>query len=121
MEELYICQNCGFEAPYDDLSAARDVATRNTPGEPYSDVECPKCGALCLPKETPEIQDPPGKPCHPESLRIWEQDRWASHHSYTRGEWKIDVEEGNTQLGYWDWLDAVLFQIEEDNRVLDED
>jgi hypothetical protein len=27
-----------------------------------------------------------------------------SHEEYTREEWKDDVQAGDTQLGYWDWV-----------------
>ncbi|WCZ66147.1 hypothetical protein phiA034_gene0064 [Aeromonas phage phiA034] len=35
---------------------------------------------------------------------------------YTRGEWRQDVEDGNTQRGYWDWVEA---QIEEEADAAD--
>lgn len=45
------CDGCGFTANYDDLPPAVDLSMRLSVGGVYSDVECPKCGALCFPVE----------------------------------------------------------------------
>lgn len=50
-KNIFVCQNCGHEAPYDDLPVAKDIQRRFEPGDIYTDVECPKCGALCYPEE----------------------------------------------------------------------
>lgn len=51
------CDNCGYTARYDTLPPAKDVEERCAdPRDEFSDVECPKCGALCfeIPAHTPE-------------------------------------------------------------------
>lgn len=49
--DLFKCANCGHEDDYDNLPAARQLSQRLEVGEPYTNVECPECGALCYPKE----------------------------------------------------------------------
>jgi hypothetical protein len=45
------CQNCTWTGDYDDAAPARDVHMRHEPGDEYSDIECPDCGALCYEEE----------------------------------------------------------------------
>ena len=47
------CQNCGYENTRDALPHAKDLSQRIEIGDPFTDVECPECGALCYP-ELPE-------------------------------------------------------------------
>lgn len=47
--ELYECQNCGHTAAEDKMAPAKDITLRFLPGDTFSDLECPKCGAICLP------------------------------------------------------------------------
>lgn len=43
------CDNCGYRAHYNSLPPAKDIEERCAdPRDEYSDVECPKCGALCF-------------------------------------------------------------------------
>ena len=52
------CDNCGFIDDYDNLPMAEDLCERLTVGCTYTDVECPKCGALCFPlKQPPEEKE----------------------------------------------------------------
>ena len=49
------CDNCGFRARYNKLPPAKDIEERCAdPRDEYSDVECPKCGALCFEIEQPK-------------------------------------------------------------------
>jgi predicted RNA-binding Zn-ribbon protein involved in translation (DUF1610 family) len=45
----YACQNCAWEgtAP----NPAKDVLQRHEVGDPFSDLECPECGALVFEAE----------------------------------------------------------------------
>ena len=43
------------------------------------------------------------------------EDCWPSHPLYGRDDWKHEVSEGNTQRGYWDWVEARL-QDDEDQE-----
>jgi predicted RNA-binding Zn-ribbon protein involved in translation (DUF1610 family) len=46
-----VCDNCGFQAPSSLLPSAQNLAERTDPGGEITDVECPKCGALCYEEE----------------------------------------------------------------------
>jgi predicted RNA-binding Zn-ribbon protein involved in translation (DUF1610 family) len=48
-DDKYECQNCGFQDEVGNLPIAKDQAERHAPGDKFSDVECPHCGALCFP------------------------------------------------------------------------
>jgi hypothetical protein len=52
--ELYKCANCSLKLKRYLLLPAKDLSKRFTPGDIYTDKECPLCGALCFPSETPE-------------------------------------------------------------------
>lgn len=49
---IFVCANCGYKDEYNNLPPAKDIEKRHDPGDAYSDVECPQCGALCFPDET---------------------------------------------------------------------
>jgi len=46
----YECENCAFEGSRESCAEARDLWERVTPGDVFTDRECPKCGALAFPK-----------------------------------------------------------------------
>ena len=52
----YRCDNCEFEGEEKDLPLAKDLMSRLSPGECYTDRECPKCGSLCFPLAV--VEDP---------------------------------------------------------------
>lgn len=33
---------------------------------------------------------------------------WGEHPIYTEEDWVIEVRDGNTRLGYWDWVQAQI-------------
>lgn len=49
---ICVCPSCDHKDEYDNLPEARDIEQRHEIGVPYSDVECPECGALCYPEES---------------------------------------------------------------------
>lgn len=49
---IFVCANCDYKGEYDTLPRAKDIGQRHDPGDTYSDVECPRCGALCFPDKT---------------------------------------------------------------------
>ena len=55
------CDNCGKLLPYGNAEPAINVGSRLDFGQPYSDVECPECGALMYPlsksKDTSDAHD----------------------------------------------------------------
>lgn len=48
----FACQNCGKRGARDAFAPARDLHERISPGEIYTDLECPECGALATPEPT---------------------------------------------------------------------
>lgn len=55
----YQCNNCEHTDDYRSLPQARDLLERFEPGETYTDVECPQCGALCFPVDVAEPETAP--------------------------------------------------------------
>ena len=53
----YCCANCNHVDDYSELPPAKDLTMRCAPGDVFSDVECPQCGALCFP--APEFKYEP--------------------------------------------------------------
>ncbi len=47
--EIYECQNCGFQDDESKFKEAKDLFERHAPGDTFSDIECPHCGALAFP------------------------------------------------------------------------
>lgn len=45
---------------------------------------------------------------------------WGQHRLYTRSDWQDEVDAGDTQRGYWDWVAAMLEQEEDDEFTSDE-
>ena len=55
----YVCQNCSFSGGEDDFIGAKHIESRHEIGDPYSDLECPKCGALAYPEMESKRLPPP--------------------------------------------------------------
>ena len=51
LEAPCVCDNCGYTDAYKALPPAQDLLRRVVVGELFTDKECPKCGALCFPKD----------------------------------------------------------------------
>jgi len=49
-DRVYECPNCGWATWRFLLPDAKDLAQRITPGEPFTDKECPTCRSLMYPK-----------------------------------------------------------------------
>jgi hypothetical protein len=49
---LYRCQNCDWQG--ERAVPARDLLKRHRPGDVFSDLECPECGALVHPLDGEE-------------------------------------------------------------------
>ena len=47
-----------------------------------------------------------------------ERDLWGSDSYFTRADWKYDVVNGNTNLGYWDWTEHQR-EMKENEELLD--
>jgi predicted RNA-binding Zn-ribbon protein involved in translation (DUF1610 family) len=45
------CQGCDKVLDYDDCESAEHISERIYIGDPYTDAQCPDCGALCYPDE----------------------------------------------------------------------
>lgn len=50
---MLTCDCCDYAAEADDLPDAEDLTQRLEYGCPYTNKECPECGALCYPEENP--------------------------------------------------------------------
>jgi predicted RNA-binding Zn-ribbon protein involved in translation (DUF1610 family) len=48
---MYQCDDCGHQAPFDEMPEAKDLKARLDPDGEATDRECPECGALCYPVE----------------------------------------------------------------------
>jgi hypothetical protein len=48
---IFICQGCGLEADESKFNPAEDLSVRLSPGDIYTNLECPEegCGALAMP------------------------------------------------------------------------
>jgi hypothetical protein len=46
-----------------------------------------------------------------------ERDLWSNDNRYPRADWKYDVVNGNTNLGYWDWVENKYF-MQDDEELL---
>ncbi len=42
-------------------------------------------------------------------------DWWGEHPDWTREEWRLEIAERNTQLGYWDWVFHLIEANDEDH------
>jgi hypothetical protein len=45
------------------------------------------------------------------------EDSWASDPLYSREDWKQEAQQGNTQRGYWDWVEAMIEQDADQTRI----
>jgi hypothetical protein len=45
---------------------------------------------------------------------LMQADFWGEHPIYTRSHWQLEVRRGDTQRGYWNWVEA---QIEADKTT----
>tara|TARA_A200000159_G_scaffold164942_1_gene197758 strand:+ start:7686 stop:8456 length:771 start_codon:yes stop_codon:yes gene_type:complete len=52
MMSLYTCENCGFTESGAVFEPVMDIEQRFTANTPYTDCECPICGALAYPTQT---------------------------------------------------------------------
>ena len=46
LDTVYECMNCDYDGKYKDFSPAEDILIRHEMGDSFSDIQCPKCGAL---------------------------------------------------------------------------
>jgi hypothetical protein len=37
---------------------------------------------------------------------LMQADFWGEHPIYTRSHWQLEVRQGDTQRGYWSWVEA---------------
>jgi len=45
---------------------------------------------------------------HPEAQALFDEDMWGQHSDYPRSDWVFEVSNGDTNLGYWEWLTGML-------------
>lgn len=61
LEKKYECQNCSFTGVEDEFTEAKDLSMRHEIGDAFSNIECPKCGALAFPVS--DVVEDIGKLC----------------------------------------------------------
>lgn len=71
----YKCDNCHYQAGSCFFDYAKDLHLRLTPGEKYTDRECPKCGALAFPVEITTLA---------ERLESWAQNEEMVDQRFTK-------------------------------------
>lgn len=59
------------------------------------------------------------EPCNPELESKKERDPWGETKEHPREDWRYEVANGDTNLGYWDWVDHKVEEEEDDDE--DED
>lgn len=51
---------------------------------------------------------------HPEAQSLMEEEYWRNEHEkFPAEDWVYAVKNGDTRLGYWEWLSAELFAADE--------
>ena len=54
---MYKCQSCDHNhEDFDHFPTAKNLSERLDQGAPYTELECPKCGALVYPVEVPKTK-----------------------------------------------------------------
>ena len=48
---------------------------------------------------------------HPDVVELMKREIWGQHPDYPRGDWAYEATNGDTNLGYWEWVTG---QIEQD-------
>jgi hypothetical protein len=54
------------------------------------------------------------KTLHPQVQALFEKDAWSEHSDHTREAWRDEVREGNTQIGYWEWVSNQIWEAEDE-------
>ena len=70
---LYRCADCGFMTGQHEFPDAKKLSMRLTPGDTYTDKECPKCEALAFPVDAaPKLCEVCRRPdCEPAAHEVW--------------------------------------------------
>jgi hypothetical protein len=69
-EQICKCDDCGYEAPHDQLPEAKDILQRLDLNGPFTDVECPECGALCYLIEEKKAPEPDPGPTKSATMTV---------------------------------------------------
>lgn len=65
-------------------------------------VECINCQTVLLDFDNPAYDDEKTIILTPVGKDV---DLWGEDPAYLREDWRLDVGNGDTNLGYWDWVD----------------
>jgi hypothetical protein len=93
-------------------------------------VECEDCNMILLDFDNPDYDDrqnivltpipevlvPIGEEVHDRDTAPWGEDP-----SYSRDDWSLDARNGDTNLGYWDWVEHRQEFDKEDNERMGQD
>jgi len=98
-DPICVCDNCEYEARQQTLPPAQDIYSRLSIGDMFSDVECPKCHALCYPKQDKPVSLVPE---HDAEEQMMKNVKWLTDHFYVlqrllglklKGGWVTTVED----------------------------
>ena len=65
-------------------------------------------------EEAPVTSEPP--PSTSASLKESFGGNWGNHPEYPVADWQAEVADDNTRQGYWEWVEARLEEVEDENE-----
>ena len=73
---------------------------------------CDKCGES-FEKPFPVTETYPEQEMTAGQLRakydsLADDSRWGEHHQLKMEDWRYEIQEGNTRVGYWDWVATMI-------------
>lgn len=80
----------------------------------FADHISPEFADLAVEQIRNAVKRPHGGPLHPEVVSLSSQDWWSEHSRYDHGDWFIEVSNGDTLRGYWEWVSARLWDEEDE-------
>jgi hypothetical protein len=92
-------------------------------------VECEDCNVILMDYDNPEYDDGQTIVLTPipevlvpigEEVPDGDVDPWGEDPSYTRDDWSLDARNGDTNLGYWDWVEHRREFDKEDNERMEQ-
>lgn len=91
------CGNCDWVGPAVATFAIQDAQDRLQPDAKVPVGECPECGALAYLQEPRDVYG-----------------HWGEHPGYPLEDWRLQVMNNETRLGYWEWVaDCIEFDRDE--------
>ncbi len=115
--QMHRCQNCEWAGEEDELKNAGNIPDFNervAPGEPCPSGECPECGAVCHPvtptndgRTWPGLSDP-SRIARLATRYVKAQIEISEANEALKEDWRQEVANDNTVLGFAEWVDHKL-------------